>query len=93
MQRRWFILPLLIGVLTLAFSHSARAMSDQEILQELKSLRERIEKLEKEVQAKDEQIKILYHGGSLKDITEASDMLDVSVLSKTVKKYFLCYPK
>jgi len=43
--------------------------------------------------AEDEQIQILYHGGELKDITEASDMLDVSVLSKTIKKYFLCYPK
>lgn len=43
--------------------------------------------------SEDEQIKILFHGGILKDITEASDMLDVSVLSKTVKKYFLCYPK
>ncbi len=43
--------------------------------------------------SEDEQIQILYHGGVLKDITEASDMLNVSVLSKTVKKYFLCYPK
>lgn len=43
--------------------------------------------------SEDEQIQILYHQGKLKDITEASDMLDVSVLSKTVKKYFLCYPK
>jgi HD superfamily phosphohydrolase len=43
--------------------------------------------------SEDEQIKILYHGNILKDITDASDMLDVSVLSKTVKKYFLCYPK
>lgn len=43
--------------------------------------------------SEDEQIKILFHGNVLKDITEASDMLDVSVLSKTVKKYFLCYPK
>ena len=41
----------------------------------------------------DEQIRILYHGGVLRDITEASDMLDPSVLSRTVKKYFLCYPK
>ncbi|MCK4749000.1 MAG: HD domain-containing protein, partial [Bacteroidales bacterium] len=41
----------------------------------------------------DEQIQILYHGGILKDIAEASDMLNVSMLSKTVKKYFLCYPK
>ncbi len=43
--------------------------------------------------SEDEQIQILFHGGVLKDITQASDMLDVSVLSRTVKKYFLCYPK
>jgi hypothetical protein len=43
--------------------------------------------------SEDERIQILYHGGELREITEASDMLDVSVLSKTVKKYFVCYPK
>jgi len=43
--------------------------------------------------SEDEQIQILYNNGILKDIAEASDMLDVSVLSKIVKKYFLCYPK
>ena len=43
--------------------------------------------------SEDEHIRILYHGGVLKDIAEASDMLDISVLSKTVKKYFLYYPK
>ncbi len=43
--------------------------------------------------SEDEQIQILYHGGILKEITEASDMLDVSVLSRTIKKHFLCYPK
>ena len=43
--------------------------------------------------SKDEQIQILYQGGLLKNVTDASDMLDVTVLSKTVKKYFLCYPK
>ncbi len=41
----------------------------------------------------DEKIKILYNNGGLTDISEASDMLNVTVLSKTVKKYFLCYPK
>lgn len=39
------------------------------------------------------QIKILYKNNELTDITEASDMLNISVLSKTVKKFFLCYPK
>jgi HD superfamily phosphohydrolase len=38
-------------------------------------------------------IKILYNDGSLKDIAEASDLLNLSSLSATVTKYFLCYPK
>ncbi len=41
----------------------------------------------------DDRIKILLKSGDIVDITEASDMLDQSVLAKTVKKYFLCYPK
>lgn len=41
----------------------------------------------------DENIQILYKNGELKDVAEASDMLNISVLSKTIKKYFLCYPK
>jgi uncharacterized protein len=41
----------------------------------------------------DERIKILYNNGQMLDITEASDMLNISVLSKVVKKYYLCYPK
>ncbi|KPL11409.1 MAG: phosphohydrolase [Bacteroides sp. SM1_62] len=43
--------------------------------------------------SEDEQIQILYHDGTLRDITTASDMLDLAVLSKTVRKYFLYYPK
>jgi uncharacterized protein len=43
--------------------------------------------------AEDEKIKILFNNGRLADISAASDMLNLSVLSKTVKKYFLCYPK
>jgi hypothetical protein len=41
----------------------------------------------------DDKIQILYKNKEIKDITEASDMLNLSVLSKIVKKYFLCYPK
>jgi HD superfamily phosphohydrolase len=41
----------------------------------------------------DDRIKILFKDGNILDITEASDMLNLQVLSKTVKKYFLCYPK
>jgi HD superfamily phosphohydrolase len=43
--------------------------------------------------SKDDQIQILYNNGGLVDITAASDMLDITVLSKTVRKFFLYYPK
>lgn len=38
-------------------------------------------------------INIIYKDSKLKDISEASDQLNSDVLAKTVKKYFLCYPK
>jgi hypothetical protein len=41
----------------------------------------------------DDRINILFKDGSQQDIGEASDMLNISVLSKTVKKYYLCHPK
>lgn len=40
-----------------------------------------------------DKIQILYKNGTIVDVAEASDMLNISVLSKTVRKYFLCYPK
>lgn len=40
----------------------------------------------------DERINILY-GDNLIDIADASDMLNISVLSKVVKKYYVCVPK
>ncbi|MFY9311086.1 MAG: HD domain-containing protein [Bacteroidia bacterium] len=39
------------------------------------------------------EINILYKDGTLKDIAKASDQLNIDVLTKTVKKYYLCYPK
>ena len=42
---------------------------------------------------KDYKINVLYGDGSLCDIAEASDMLDISMLSKQVKKYYYCYLK
>ena len=39
-----------------------------------------------------DKIKILFNDGSLKDITEASDNLNISALSKAVKKYYLFAP-
>ncbi|MBS1647252.1 MAG: HD domain-containing protein [Bacteroidetes bacterium] len=38
-------------------------------------------------------INILMNNGKIIDIAEAGDQLNVEVLSKTVKKYFICYPK
>jgi len=43
--------------------------------------------------ASDDRINILLKTGEIKDIAESSDMLNISVLSKTIKKYYLCYPK
>lgn len=42
---------------------------------------------------RDELINILYNKGTLIDIAKASDISNVSVLSKSVVKYFLCYTK
>ena len=39
----------------------------------------------------DDSIDILYNDGSTTNIAEASDMLHLSVLSKNVKKYYICY--
>ena len=40
-----------------------------------------------------EQINILYKNGEIRDIANASDNLSIQALSKTVTKYFICYPK
>jgi len=40
-----------------------------------------------------EKINILYKNGELVDIADAADQLNISVLSKTVEKFFLCCPK
>ena len=41
----------------------------------------------------DDNINILYRDGSIKDIADASDMLNISVLTKKVEKHFFCYFK
>ncbi len=38
-------------------------------------------------------LKILYKNGKIKDILKASDHLSSKVLSKTVSKYYICFPK
>lgn len=41
----------------------------------------------------DDNINILMKDGSIKDIAEASDMLNIQVLTKKVQKHFFCYYK
>jgi hypothetical protein len=38
-------------------------------------------------------IKVLYRNGEVKDIAEASDLENITALTQSVRKYFLCYPK
>jgi len=41
----------------------------------------------------DASINILLNSGEIYDIAKASDLKNISALSKTVEKYYLCYPK
>ena len=41
----------------------------------------------------DEKINILYSREEIRDVSDASDILNLSVLGKNVKKNILCYPK
>lgn len=39
----------------------------------------------------DDRISILYKDGTIKDIAESSDILNINLLSKKIRKYYLCY--
>lgn len=41
----------------------------------------------------DDHISILYKDGTMKDITEASEILNIELLSKKICKYYLCYQR
>lgn len=41
----------------------------------------------------DDHISILYKDGTIKDITDASEILNVALLSKKIRKYYLCYQR
>ena len=41
----------------------------------------------------DDNIEILYNDGTTLDIAEASDMFNLSLLKKKVKKYYMCYQR
>ena len=41
----------------------------------------------------DDHIDILFKDGSIKDIAEASEILNIQLLSKKICKYYLCYQR
>lgn len=41
----------------------------------------------------DDSISILYKDGTIKDIAQASEILNVQLLSKKIRKYYLCYQR
>lgn len=41
----------------------------------------------------DKSINLLYKDGSIKDIADAADLLNISALTEVVTKNFICYPK
>jgi len=41
----------------------------------------------------DDSIDILYKDGTVRDISEASEILNVALLSKKIRKYYLCYQR
>ncbi len=41
----------------------------------------------------DDSITIIYKDGTTKDISEASELLNVELLSKKIRKYYLCYQR
>ena len=41
----------------------------------------------------DDSIAILYKDGTIRDISEASELLNVQLLSKIIRKYYLCYQR
>ncbi len=41
----------------------------------------------------DDSITILYKDGTLRDISDASELLNVQLLSKKIRKYYLCYQR
>ena len=41
----------------------------------------------------DDSIGILYKNGTIKDVADASEILNVQLLSKKIRKYYLCYQR
>lgn len=42
---------------------------------------------------RDEKINIIFNDGTLKDISEVSDILNFAYINQAIHKYYICYPK
>jgi hypothetical protein len=53
-----------------------------------------INRIQKDMYAvDDDSIDILYKDGTIRDISEASEILNVALLSKKIRKYYICYQR
>ena len=41
----------------------------------------------------EDNIALLYKNGEIRDISDASELLNVQLLSKKIRKYYLCYQR
>ena len=41
----------------------------------------------------DDRIGILYKDGTIRDIADSSEILNIGLLSKKIRKYYLCYQR
>ena len=76
-----------------AISSSIAAQMDI-TLEEAKRYMMSINEIQKDMyNVDDDSIAILYKNGEIRDISEASELLNVQLLSKKIRKYYLCYQR
>lgn len=72
----------------------ARLATHYKVSREEAALLMSVNRIQKDMYSiSDDHIDILYKDGTLKDIAEASEILNVELLSKKISKYYLCYQR
>ena len=67
--------------------HAGIALTDADYLMNVSTI-------EKDMyDVNDDRIGILYKDGTVKDISESSEILNIGLLSKKIRKYYLCYQR
>ena len=67
--------------------HEGIPLSDADYLMSLNTIQKDMYSVD------DDSIDILYKDGTIRDISEASEILNVQLLSKKIRKYYLCYQR